>query len=47
MTFAMTPLAISASAMRAQAASGGSVRYLTPDPVVDYIRDHRLYSNPA
>jgi nicotinate-nucleotide adenylyltransferase len=44
MTFKMTPLAISSTAIRETAAAGGSVRYLTPDPVVEYIRTHRLYS---
>ena len=44
MTFAMTPLSISSTAMRALAADGSSIRYLTPDPVADYIRTHRLYS---
>lgn len=44
--FAMTPLAISASALRAQLAAGASVRYLLPDPVREYIRLHRLYSTP-
>ena len=47
MTFSMTPLAISSTAIRALAADGSSIRYLTPDAVVDYIRTHRLYSrNP-
>jgi nicotinate-nucleotide adenylyltransferase len=44
MTFRMTPLAISSTAIRELAASGSSIRYLTPDPVVEYIRGHRLYS---
>ncbi|MEO5692566.1 MAG: nicotinate-nucleotide adenylyltransferase [Usitatibacter sp.] len=43
MAFAMTPLAISSTALRAQAAEGASIRYLTPDPVVEYIRSHDLY----
>ena len=43
MTFRMTPLAISSTGMREIAATGGSIRYLTPDPVVEYIRGHRLY----
>ena len=47
MTFSMTPLAISSTALRALAADGSSIRYLTPDAVVDYIRTHHLYSrNP-
>jgi nicotinate-nucleotide adenylyltransferase len=44
MTFKMTPLAISSSAIRDTAAAGGSIRYLTPDPVVEFIRSHELYS---
>ncbi len=44
--FAMTPLAISASALRAQLAAGASARYLLPEPVREYIRLHRLYSTP-
>jgi nicotinate-nucleotide adenylyltransferase len=44
MTFSMTPLAISSTAIRAAAAEGSSIRYLTPDPVAEYIRSHRLYS---
>ena len=44
MTFSMTPLAISSTAIRAAAAEGSSIRYLTPDSVVEYIRSHRLYS---
>jgi len=43
-SFAMTPLAISSTALRTLAAEGASIRYLTPDPVADYIRTHRLYS---
>ncbi len=43
-SFSMTPLMISSSAIRTLAAEGASIRYLTPDPVADYIRTHRLYS---
>lgn len=43
-TFSMTPLSISSSAIRALAAEGASIRYLTPDPVVDYIASHRIYA---
>ena len=43
-SFAMTPLDISASAIRAAVASGNSPRYLLPDAVLDYIGSHRLYS---
>jgi nicotinate-nucleotide adenylyltransferase len=45
MTFSMTPLSISSTTIRALAAEGASLRYLTPDPVVEYIRSHRLYAN--
>jgi nicotinate-nucleotide adenylyltransferase len=44
MTFKMTPLAISSTAIRETTAAGGSIRYLTPDPVVEFIRSHQLYS---
>jgi len=47
MTFSMTPLAISSTAIRALAADGASIRYLTPDPVVEYIRSHRLYAGAS
>jgi len=36
-------LEISASDLRARAASGRSLRYLVPDPVISLIREHRLY----
>ena len=45
MTFAMTPLAISSTAMRSLAAEGASIRYLTPDPVVEFIRAHGIYAS--
>ena len=44
MTYVMTPLAISSTSIRSLVAEGGSIRYLTPDPVVEYIRSHRLYA---
>jgi nicotinate-nucleotide adenylyltransferase len=44
MTFSMTPLAISSTAMRTLAAEEASIRYLTPDPVAEYVRSHQLYS---
>jgi nicotinate-nucleotide adenylyltransferase len=47
MTFSMTPLAISSTAMRSLVREDGSVRYLTPDPVAEYIRSHKLYQSPA
>ncbi|HUQ27682.1 MAG TPA: nicotinate-nucleotide adenylyltransferase [Usitatibacter sp.] len=43
-TFAMTPLSISSTAIRALASEGAAIRYLTPDPVVEYIRTHNLYT---
>jgi nicotinate-nucleotide adenylyltransferase len=47
MTFSMTPLAIASTAIRNLAREGGSIRYLTPDPVAEYIRSHKLYLPPA
>ena len=47
MTFSMTPLAISSTAMRSLVREDASVRYLTPDPVAEYIRSHKLYQSPA
>lgn len=44
MTFSMTPLAISSTAIRTLAAEKASIRYLTPDPVVEYIHSRRLYA---
>ena len=44
MTFAMTPLSISSTAIRSLAGGGASIRYLTPDPVTEYIRSHNLYA---
>ncbi len=46
-SFTMTPLAISSTAIRELAAAGSTIRYLTPDPVVGYIRQHSLYGTPA
>jgi len=42
-TFAMTPLDISATKIRALLSKHGSVRYLLPDALVAYISDHHLY----
>jgi nicotinate-nucleotide adenylyltransferase len=42
-TFRMTPLDISASAIRAGVAAGRTPRYLLPGAVLDYIGSHRLY----
>lgn len=36
-------LGISASSLREMLAAGRPVRYLVPDPVLDYIRQHHLY----
>ncbi|APV49007.1 hypothetical protein BWI17_04515 [Betaproteobacteria bacterium GR16-43] len=44
MTFSMTPLAISSTAIKNLAHDGASIRYLTPDPVAEYIRSHKLYT---
>ena len=44
MTFAMTPLSISSTAIRAAAGEGASIRYLTPDPVAEFVRSHNLYT---
>lgn len=41
--FAMTQLAISATAIRTCLQQGESPRYLLPDTVIDYIRRHKLY----
>ncbi|WP_296751887.1 nicotinate-nucleotide adenylyltransferase [Thiobacillus sp.] len=42
----MTPLGISATAIRDTLARHGSVRYLLPDAVLDYIHEHQLYRYP-
>ncbi len=39
----ITPLDISASAIRAERSAGGSPRYLLPDSVLGYIESHHLY----
>lgn len=44
-TFAMTPLDISATAIREILTKGGSPRFLLPDAVLGYIRQHHLYGN--
>jgi nicotinate-nucleotide adenylyltransferase len=36
-------LDISSTELRARVAAGKSIRYFTPDPVVEYIREHKLY----
>lgn len=45
-SFAITALEISATAIRQRLADGLSVRYLVPDPVLDYIETHQLYRTP-
>lgn len=42
--FAITDLDIAATRIRQALAAGPSPRYLLPDPVLDYIRAHHLYS---
>jgi nicotinate-nucleotide adenylyltransferase len=42
----LTPLPISATAIRALIEAGQSPRYLLPDAVWNFIRDQRLYSTP-
>lgn len=39
----LTLLPVAATDLRSRLAEGHSVRYLTPDSVLDYIRKHRLY----
>ena len=39
----LRPLAISSTEIRALLAAGRSVRYLVPEPVLDYIHTHALY----
>lgn len=43
MTYFMTSIAISSTAVRTLAGEGASIRYLTPDPVVEFVRSHNLY----
>jgi nicotinate-nucleotide adenylyltransferase len=43
--FSITALDISATQIRGALATAGSARYLLPDPVLDYIAEHRLYSS--
>jgi nicotinate-nucleotide adenylyltransferase len=44
--FAITALEISATAIRRRLAAGLDVRYLVPDPVLDYIDSHQIYRTP-
>lgn len=43
-SFAMTPLDISATRIRAALSKGESVRYLLPDALIGYLQTHRLYT---
>ena len=43
MTFFMTSIGISSTAVRTLAGEEASIRYLTPDPVVEFVRSHDLY----
>jgi nicotinate-nucleotide adenylyltransferase len=47
MTFSMTPIGISSTALRDLVGEGSSIRYLTPDPVVEFIRSRSLYTRTA
>lgn len=42
---AMTLLPVSATGIRQALQRGESIRYLVPDQVIDYIRQHQLYSD--
>ena len=44
MSFDITALDVSASALRRAHTAGRSLRYLTPAAVIDYIETHRLYA---
>lgn len=44
-SFAMTPLDISATRIRAALSTGHSVRYLLPDAVMTYIQQHHFYKD--
>lgn len=41
----VTLMDISSTQIRRKVASRKSIRYLVPDPVIDYILEHRLYGN--
>lgn len=45
MPFPITPLTISATAIRAAFQHGRSARFLLPESVLDYIEQHNLYRN--
>lgn len=46
-TFNMTPLTISATAIRALLAQGKSPKFLLPDTVLTYIQEKNLYANAS
>ncbi len=46
-TLPFAPLGVSASEIRLRVARGESIRYLVPDPVIDYIDKHQLYRETA
>lgn len=46
-TFASPRLQVSSSELRERVAAGGSIRYLTPEPVAKYIATHGLYAARA
>jgi nicotinate-nucleotide adenylyltransferase len=37
---------LSSTQLRQMVRAGASLRYLVPDPVVEYIHQHRLYIDP-
>jgi nicotinate-nucleotide adenylyltransferase len=43
--FAMPQIAISSTLVRRRLRAGQPVRYLVPEPVIDYIERHRLYTS--
>jgi nicotinate-nucleotide adenylyltransferase len=43
----MPSLDISGTMLRRRVAAGRSIRFLVPDSVDEYVRDHGLYSNPV
>lgn len=42
-----TRLAVASRDLRARIAAGKSIRFLTPDPVIDYIAEQRLYRSAS
>jgi nicotinate-nucleotide adenylyltransferase len=43
----MPGLDISGTMLRGRVSDGRSIRFLVPDPVLAYVREHRLYVEPA